>query len=312
MRQCTFLFYCHCCCPVPAEAQFPSSKGAQDGGYSQCPCPNGAAIREKLAELAPPSTLGLPRDMDAFKVSMWGSKENMIRSAHETLGLAVLKYTAKGCREVSCVSAEMGWQLSSAIHEKMEQPMPELNESTSIFKVMADVLHSNLGPEGLVVASELEGMAAYRATVGAGSVLFLPAGTMFSERTVGGQFAYGWRTSVVEHADVLTTLQGWCASAGGNGKGKKVWQEICKASSRAVENGKEKVNPPKRAVDDAAAGAEGAGATRSESASSAAAAAALPQAVAVDDAAGAEGAVAPEAESAQKTPKRIKLTKGGK
>eukprot|EP00969_Alexandrium_andersonii_P040677 1782163-Alexandrium_andersonii.AAC.1 len=74
-------------------------------------------------EMAPPTAVsGFAKELDQFKVSMWGNKDSMVRSSYETLCMASLKFTAKGTREICCMSFESAGRVVEAIYNKMEKP----------------------------------------------------------------------------------------------------------------------------------------------------------------------------------------------
>lgn len=188
------------------QVQFPDSKGFADDGYSQCPAPTSATVRDKMVEVAPSSMVPLPKELDQFKVSMWGNRDDMVRSSFETLGMAALRFTSKGSREICCVSLETAELILKTVYDKLEQPPPTPEVGRSWPKVLAECLQTQLGKSGLALLSELEGLTAFRTTLTAGSLCFVPSGYIWSERTVGGQFCYGWRTSIVESKGAVKVL----------------------------------------------------------------------------------------------------------
>ena len=192
----------------PAQVQFPDSKGYTDDGYSQCPAPNAADVQKKFVDALPKGAFAdLHRSKaEVFRVHMWGNKADMVRSSFEVLGLATLKYTSKGSREVCCIPMKLAEKILTAVHDKLEQPLPIASAGRCQLRILAECMQSQLGPAGLSLADKIDVVEAYRATVHAGSLMYIPSGYIFSERTVGGQLCLGWRMSCVESshaADVV-------------------------------------------------------------------------------------------------------------
>ena len=186
---------------LPRQAQFPKSKGALDDGYSHCPAPSSDGVREKMLELAPASLVPLSRVPEVQNLSMWGTTADMVRTSYELLGMGVLKYTCKGSREFTCVSLDNAVKIVDRICEKEGIPTPQAQSGSPLLKVLASFLHERLDKAGLAHISDLPDLVAYRATCPPNSFCFIPAGCIFSERTLNGCMAMGWRCSIVERQE---------------------------------------------------------------------------------------------------------------
>ena len=195
------------------QAQFPNSKGALDDGYSHCPAPASESVREKLLELAPPSMCKFNHSMDLNSVSMWGSTGDMVRTSYEVLGLGSLRFTCKGEREITVVSLKQAEQMMNVICDKEELVPPTSDASSQsqgvpLMRLFATFLHDHLDAKGLSHLSEAAGVVAYRVTCPAGSLMYLPTGSIYSERSLNGSLVHGWRISIVESIEAGGTLQG--------------------------------------------------------------------------------------------------------
>ena len=181
------------------QAQFPNSKGAQDDGYSHCPGPATEQVREKLLELAPRSLRPLDKAHEAAGVSMWGSTASMVRTSYDVLGLASMRFNCKGSREITCITFTEAEKMMETICDKEELvPPTTASPDVPLLRSLATFLHDRLDAKGLAHIADLPGLAAYRATCPPGSLLYLPSGTIFSERSLNGALCFGWRLSVVE------------------------------------------------------------------------------------------------------------------
>ena len=74
---------------------------------------------------------------------------------------------------------------------------------------------------GLKVAEEV-GMKAFRSTVPAGSLCFIPAGFVCVERTLGGQLVSGWRAHCIEGAHVADAFNELLPALRASGSAKVV------------------------------------------------------------------------------------------
>ena len=194
-------------CVVILQAQFPKCKGAQEDGYSHCPAPASDGVLQKILELGPSSLIPVPTCPEVQQVSMFGCAPDMCRTAFELLGCGVLKYTGKGSREFTCVSLDNAVKMMETICEKQGRPTPEAKPGNPLLKVLASFLHDGLDKNGLAQLGDVPGLVAYRGMCPPGSLCFMPSGCIFSERTLNGVMAHGWRCSVVEHHDALKVLQ---------------------------------------------------------------------------------------------------------
>ena len=158
-------------------------------------------------ELAPPSLVKLTKTPEVQAISMWGNTPDCVRTSHELLGLAALKFVCRGAKEITAISYKHAMEVMEEICSKDDVPCPRAKQGLPLLRVLSSFLHEHLDKKGLAHVAEIPGLVAFRATCPPGSLCYMPSGYIFSERSLNGQLSYGWRASMVESASVEPFLR---------------------------------------------------------------------------------------------------------
>ena len=136
---------------------------------------------------------------------MWGCQPDMLSAGFEYLCMGNLRFTVKGSCEIMVVKAEHLFKLATELSARLSKPMAAYSDKFTPNDLVEKILLHDMNPEGLAVAAEL-GMKAYRATVGAGTVMFVPAGYAVVERALGSDAVSGFRTHIIDGPEVLDAV----------------------------------------------------------------------------------------------------------
>ena len=185
------------------RAQLPTSDAAKQKKKAQCPFQyaNSDQVSAAMLELTPKSRIPFVTD---GTISQWGCMPDMLAAGLEHQGLGNIRYTAKGSREVACVHYSFVQKVAEGISESRTKVLA-ISDKYTVADMVENTLLKDMDEKGLSIAEQC-GMKAFRGTVPAGSLCFIPAGFATVERALGSEAVQGWRTALIEGPNVLESL----------------------------------------------------------------------------------------------------------